>query len=174
MIALIDRLAAYAAREAENESPEERQRQEEEAAKRLVGEVKKQRERAKAGDTGAPGVKEEEMEGWGVTVLPPPVEGAQDDGLIDGIVPRRVQQVTAAVGKFRGIPDDVKLFEVFWHQIVELIKARSSVRSARGIADPTSAHRLAPTCQYKTSPHSSSPSSTCPSAATPISSNTST
>jgi vacuolar protein sorting-associated protein 35 len=26
--------------------------------------------------------------------------------------------------RFRGIPEDVKLFEVFWHQVVELIKAR--------------------------------------------------
>lgn len=26
--------------------------------------------------------------------------------------------------KFRGIPEDVRLFEVFWQQVVELIKAR--------------------------------------------------
>ncbi len=29
-----------------------------------------------------------------------------------------------AVGKFRGIPEDVRLFEVFWEQIVQLIRAR--------------------------------------------------
>ena len=29
---------------------------------------------------------------------------------------------TTVVKKFRGIPENVKLFEVFWHQIVELIK----------------------------------------------------
>ena len=28
------------------------------------------------------------------------------------------------VKKFRGIPENVKLFEVFWHQVVELIKVR--------------------------------------------------
>lgn len=28
------------------------------------------------------------------------------------------------VKKYRGIPEDVKLFEVFWHQVVELIRAR--------------------------------------------------
>lgn len=39
MIALIDRLAAYAAREAENEDPEETKRQEEAAAKRLAERV---------------------------------------------------------------------------------------------------------------------------------------
>ena len=29
-----------------------------------------------------------------------------------------------AVRKFRGVPENVKLFEVFWQQIVELIKVR--------------------------------------------------
>ena len=29
-----------------------------------------------------------------------------------------------AVRKFRGIPESVKLFEVFWQQVVELIKVR--------------------------------------------------
>ena len=29
-----------------------------------------------------------------------------------------------AVKKFRGIPENVELFEVFWHQVVELIKVR--------------------------------------------------
>jgi vacuolar protein sorting-associated protein 35 len=29
----------------------------------------------------------------------------------------------AAVRKFRGVPEDVQLFEVFWKQVVELIKA---------------------------------------------------
>lgn len=28
------------------------------------------------------------------------------------------------VRKFRGVPEDVKLFEVFWQQVVELIKVR--------------------------------------------------
>mgnify|MGYP001579303170 CR=1 FL=1 len=118
VIALIDRLAAYAAREAENESPEERQRQEEEAARRLVGEVKKQRERARNGD--------DETEGWGAVVLRNGGGQADDDGLIDGQVPRLRDDIP--VRKFRGIPEDVKLFEVFWHQIVELIKVRFLAR----------------------------------------------
>ena len=42
VISLIDRLAAYAAREAENEDPEETKRQEEAAAKRLAEKVKMQ------------------------------------------------------------------------------------------------------------------------------------
>lgn len=43
VIALIDRLAAYAAREAENEDPEETKRQEEAAAKRLAERVRTQK-----------------------------------------------------------------------------------------------------------------------------------
>ncbi|KAN0065553.1 retromer complex subunit Vps35 [Thecaphora frezii] len=33
-------------------------------------------------------------------------------------------QPVKPVGKFRGIPEDVRLFEVFWEQIVQLIRAR--------------------------------------------------
>jgi vacuolar protein sorting-associated protein 35 len=130
VIALIDRLAAYAAREAENESPEERVRQEEEAARRLVGEVKKQRARERAKqdgvETGAINVDGEETEGWGAVVDVGGNEGPKDDGLIDGQVPTAVPGQEKPVRKFRGIPEDVKLFEVFWGQIVELIKVRLS------------------------------------------------
>jgi vacuolar protein sorting-associated protein 35 len=126
VIALIDRLAAYAAREAENESPEERQRQEEDAAKRLVGEVKKQRERSKASEIiAAAEVAHEDTEGWGAVSVPA-VPVVVDEGLIDGVVPTAVERPMPIVGKFRGIPHDVKLFEVFWHQIVELIKVGNS------------------------------------------------
>lgn len=38
--------------------------------------------------------------------------------------PAPQQQQQPEVKKYRGIPEDVKLFEVFWHQVVELIKAR--------------------------------------------------
>lgn len=130
VIALIDRLAAYAAREAENESPEERQRQEEEAAKRLIGEVKRQREKAKALEGSAAAAKNQEQEalsrpaaaeGWGDELVHNGVAALEivDDGKIDGVTPTIPEQM---VRKFRGIPEDVKLFEVFWHQIVELIK----------------------------------------------------
>ncbi|GAA5895712.1 hypothetical protein JCM6882_000376, partial [Rhodosporidiobolus microsporus] len=148
VIALIDRLAAYAAREAENESPEERRRGEEDAKRRLGVEVRRRREAARkavaaqeGGDRPTQSVPEkgEETEGWGaaVNVLPPSAQAAADaaaaakakeegEGLIDGQVPRRVGQdgQPVAVRKFRGIPEDVKLFEVFWEQVVNLIKAR--------------------------------------------------
>ncbi|KDE02463.1 hypothetical protein MVLG_06982 [Microbotryum lychnidis-dioicae p1A1 Lamole] len=128
VIALIDRLAAYAAREAENESPEERQQQEEEAARRLLREVKRQREKAKLDAdgrsllAGSSGSVDGETDAWGAEIVPPEQdEVSQDDGLIDGVVPTAPAHT---VRKFRGIPENVRLFEVFWQQVVELIKAR--------------------------------------------------
>lgn len=69
---------------------------------------------------------EVETEGWGAVVdVSNGEEKALDDGKIDGFVPTRREEINVGpVGKFRGIPHDVKLFEVFWHQIVELIKVR--------------------------------------------------
>ncbi|GAA5943156.1 hypothetical protein JCM3775_007610 [Rhodotorula graminis] len=140
VIALIDRLAAYAAKEAENEPPEERRLQEEEAKRRLEGEVGRQRQRRRAalraenaadGQGEGEGEGDEETEGWGaaVSALPPghPDAGVKDldvgDRLIDGQQPTRVGK-DGEVRKYRGIPEDVKLFEMFWEQVVNLIKAR--------------------------------------------------
>ena len=68
--------------------------------------------------------KSEETEGWGgVVALKNGIKEIEDDGLIDGQVPTIPEH---AVKKFRGIPEDVKLFEVFWQQIVELIKVSFS------------------------------------------------
>ena len=33
-----------------------------------------------------------------------------------------MEKKTETVRKFRGIPEDVKLFEMFWEQVVQLIK----------------------------------------------------
>ncbi|SCV73229.1 BQ2448_7154 [Microbotryum intermedium] len=142
VIALIDRLAAYAAREAENESPEERQQQEEEAARRLLREVKRQREKAKSdADGGSPtagssGSALGETDAWGAEIAPPEQEEApQDDGLIDGVVPTAPAHT---VRKFRGIPENVRLFEVFWQQVVELIKVRLTTNGSARVVTANS------------------------------------
>lgn len=109
VIALIDRLAAYAAREAENEDPEETKRQEEAAAKRLAERVRAQKLRAR--EYGA--APDDGETAWGVSAQ------SEEKGKekADDAPPKR----------FRGIPEDVKLFEVFWHQVVELIKVRNHI-----------------------------------------------
>lgn len=221
VIALIDRLASYAAREAENDSPEEIRRQEEEAGRRLkekmgrmrnqAGQVwdevqqeearrkasEAQEEEARAAGTSATSFSNGErpdasMPGMpsvathssaepeqaanraaapgqdtSFTAVPEGLEdgawggGNQEDteankgrGMRTNAFPSAAPQGTAednphtdeqkqkeasnaeakqqapaptappVVKKFRGIPEDVRLFEVFWEQIVRLIRAR--------------------------------------------------
>ncbi|TFY76911.1 hypothetical protein EWM64_g7101, partial [Hericium alpestre] len=144
VIALIDRLAAYAAREAENEDPEETKRQEEAAAKRLAERVKVQRARVREATNLASPTSEfkPEADAWGSPTSPtlpasPPTNGingtnglthadAEKGPEVDGekADKGKEKEGTAQVRKFRGVPENVKLFEVFWEQVVQLIKAR--------------------------------------------------
>lgn len=139
VIALIDRLAAYAAREAENEDPEEKKRQEEEATKRLAEKVKQVRlhdhtapEDAKPqtprpaeadawANESSPDKKEDGEE---VTENGKPENGEKKEGAADGQVESEEKPPTPPEKPktYRGIPEDARLFEVFWAQIVELIK----------------------------------------------------
>ncbi|KAF8169937.1 vacuolar protein sorting-associated protein 35 [Pholiota molesta] len=135
VIALIDRLASYAAREAESEDPEETKRQEEAAARRLAEKVKTQKAKAREqgayraasptspsletpswGEPPTPTTATDESDATSVTE-PPPIDASDDK------VPTTGKEETP-VRKFRGVPEDVQLFEVFWKQVVELIKAR--------------------------------------------------
>jgi vacuolar protein sorting-associated protein 35 len=121
VIALIDRLAAYAAREAENEDAEEAKRQEEAAARRLAERVKARRERARAnGSVSSVGEFKTEA-AWGEPTSLVPTEekrGSADDENVE----KGKEKESETVRKFRGVPENVKLFEVFWEQVVDLIK----------------------------------------------------
>ncbi|KAJ7441256.1 vacuolar protein sorting-associated protein 35 [Mycena latifolia] len=88
VIALIDRLAAYTAREAENEQASRSHPESEQPP------------------------TEDGMDGTTVA----------DEVSTNGSV--ETERPVASVRKFRGVPEDVQLFEVFWQQVVELIKAR--------------------------------------------------
>jgi len=111
--AMIDRLADYAKREAESEDPEERKRKEEDAANRLAEEVRKMRLRTV-------GNSETASENASVDDKEVSENGTMDGADIDG---EKVKG-DESVKRFRGIPGDVKLFEVFWEQLVVLVKAR--------------------------------------------------
>jgi vacuolar protein sorting-associated protein 35 len=123
VIALIDRLAAYAAREADSEPPEVIKQQEEESARRLAEKLKRQ----KIGGYIDEDDEDDDPELNKLSLL-------QEDELLDmnekfsddqtsETQPDKIkQQNEPSVKKFRGIPEDVKLFEVFWAQIIELVK----------------------------------------------------
>ena len=124
VIALIDRLAAHAAREAENEDAEETKLQEEAAARRLAERVKAQRARARANGATSPVHEYSNEPGWSEPISSPyteekPASTADGDG---EKLDKGKEKVGEAVRKFRGVPENVKLFEVFWEQVVELIK----------------------------------------------------
>lgn len=128
VISLIDRLAAYAAREAESEDPEETKRQEEAAARRLAEKVKLQKAKLRANTpaAGSDGVQAIDVDIW--SSEPQSLTSAQAKDVENlSRVPQSGESPNdesgeTTVRKFRGIPENVKLFEVFWQQIVELIK----------------------------------------------------
>ncbi|KAF8168442.1 vacuolar protein sorting-associated protein 35 [Crassisporium funariophilum] len=139
VIALIDRLASYAAREAESEDPEETKHQEEAAARRLAEKVKTQKSRARedglfrvASPTSPTG---SESNAWGAPPTPmtattitesvtSSVPDTATDTSFEESLGKGKEKEGVPVRKFRGVPEDVQLFEVFWKQVVELIKAR--------------------------------------------------
>ena len=175
VIALIDRLAAFAAREAENEDPEEKKRQEEEAAKRLAERVKGARGKGKTvaeGEKVQSPAKPAEAAEWAGEEPPSPTkqdsaedksvdeekkaavepekkaEGGAEDGAVGEKPVAAAEPAPAAPAKFRGIPQDVKLFEMFWEQVVQLIKV--GLCSSWTGSQPLM-RRLDPTCPSKTS-----------------------
>ncbi|KAG2049135.1 vacuolar protein sorting-associated protein 35 [Suillus hirtellus] len=130
VIALIDRLAAYAAREAESEDPEETKRQEEAAARRLADKVKVQKARVRENGAAA-GAPPSAEDAWDSAVADTEKSmaelevGAGAATTTNGVTVEEKQGHDGSpVRKFRGVPENVRLFEVFWKQVVELIKAR--------------------------------------------------
>lgn len=182
VISLINRLAAYATREAENESADARAREEYEANERLAAKVRDMRRHVVSKPPSAiwreivleqntkrdtwrllssdleQALPDDGNNIWSDT-FKPPSSSQEDDAWIDGEIaaseapkeasaepehaldeepsqspdvggaesdkPQREQdQAASAPAKFRGIPEDVRLFEVFWEQIMLLMRAR--------------------------------------------------
>lgn len=129
---MIDRLAAYAAREAESEDPEETKRQEEAAARRLAEKVKIQKAKLRANPSaaGSNGMQNMDADIWSSEPQISTSAPTKDDEDLTQTTqdmngePNNDEKDDIAARKFRGIPENVKLFEVFWQQVVELIKVR--------------------------------------------------
>lgn len=124
IIALIDRLAAFAAREAEAETEDQTKTK----LLTLTAEEKKKRKalseaKAEKDDTEEEPANEEDQENK---------EGDEEQGAENPANNGEEKTADADVGeedetessvkKYRGIPEDVELFVVFWTQIVELVK----------------------------------------------------
>lgn len=122
VIALLDKLAAFAAREAENEALEAANLPPPTPAKALEADTAN----GKADAPTSPNSADNEK----VAGESQDIEKASADntaGEQDKEAKSELSQTkpkAPEVKKYRGIPEDVKLFEVFWHQVVELIRAR--------------------------------------------------
>lgn len=116
VIGLMDRLSAYAARESESESPEERRKAEEDATTKLLEKLRVSKESKPAdkpaqenGDApeARPAESDAASTATSTTAVEPPEESAPTNG---------------ESKRSRGIPDNVKLFEIFHEQVASLVK----------------------------------------------------
>lgn len=128
MIGLMDRLSSYAARESESESPEDRKKTEEEATLKLLEKLKIGKEKTPENHTAENESKEvngDQPNGEKVVDLP---ESNAAESLKEEPEPA-IEASDDAVGpallkKKRGIPDDVKLYEIFYDQVTNLVSAQ--------------------------------------------------
>jgi vacuolar protein sorting-associated protein 35 len=128
VIGLMDRLSSYAARESESESPEDRKKTEEEATLKLLEKLRIGKERKPenhAAENESKEVNGGQPNGEKLADLPessavkspkeepePTVE-ASDDAVRPALLKKK-----------RGIPDDVKLYEIFYDQVTNLVGAQ--------------------------------------------------
>lgn len=119
----MDRLSSYAQREAESESPEQRKKTEEESIAHLLEQVRIAKEEKVAEPEPAPA--HQNGDSLEVSETQPPAEEAVDDSSTLAEAPSEETPVAEADGeieKKRGIPNNVKLFEIFNEQVQTLVK----------------------------------------------------
>ncbi|RDL42185.1 Vacuolar protein sorting-associated protein 35 [Venustampulla echinocandica] len=143
VIALMDRLSSYAARESEAQPSEDRQKQEEEAVAKLMETIKlnKEKEAEQPPPTESNGEQtESEPNGAAEEVVeeqaseqtestdkstdteapassePEPANGTGEEDAMD-------EKDTTAT-KHRGIPESIKLYEIFFEQVMNLVNAQ--------------------------------------------------
>ncbi|MCJ1438473.1 Vacuolar protein sorting-associated protein 35 [Xylographa pallens] len=129
VIGLMNRLSTYAERESESEPPEDRKRSEEEATVRLLEKLKISKEskpaeaegdKAKSEDTNGHVANGDDPSANAVTVKEN-VE-ATGDKTVKSIAEDDVDSTSPR--KNRGIPEDVKLYEIFYGQVTHLVQAQ--------------------------------------------------
>ncbi|KAF2263796.1 vacuolar protein sorting-associated protein 35 [Lojkania enalia] len=117
VVGLMDRLSAYAQREAEPETPGQRKKTEEESIANLMEQLRVAKERkpeqtpaqqnGNASGEAQAGAEDASVATSATVVEPPEAETAVEDGEAE---------------KSRGIPKNIKLFEIFHEQVATLVK----------------------------------------------------
>lgn len=124
VIGLMDRLSSYAARESEAEAQGDRLKQEEEATARLLEKLKLSKE--PGGSTSHSAIAKPQQEN-GEQVNG---EAATESGVGDAVGakpaedPKQSSSGEHITTQKKGIPDNVKLYEIFYDQVVNLVNAQ--------------------------------------------------
>lgn len=139
VIGIMDRLSAYASREADSETPEERLRKEQEAAQRLLEKLS-----MKDTETGEKLEKLASSESYTMDG-PRSDKSGSDDGTQDSKsegastpkpteeeagtkTPTDAKEESGQEKPTKGIPDDIKLYEIFYEQVLNLVNVRAHTR----------------------------------------------
>ena len=126
VIGLMDRLSSYAARESESEPQENRQKSEEEATVRLLEKLKLSKE-SKNQETKSDTTDQQKPNGEQVNGDKPsdaPVEDHTEQTKKDSETSQESQHGKDPPGRNNGIPENVKLYEIFYDQVVHLVGAQ--------------------------------------------------
>ncbi|KAH0555994.1 hypothetical protein GP486_006066 [Trichoglossum hirsutum] len=126
VIGIMDRLSAYASRESESEPVEDRRKMEEEAALKLLEKLQLSKETARD-DAPRPaavdGKPESETQTNGASTSEEAPHKVLDTPVNQDGEPRDKNEPTTK--KNRGIPENVKLYEIFYDQVVNLVSAQN-------------------------------------------------
>ena len=159
----MDRLSAYATREAEAETPEERLRKEEEAARRLMERLNvdehpesAQSSQDPAGASKSPKLSSEAYPADGGRSKSPsangedkavqPPETGEPESPKESAPPADAAEETQKPSK--GIPDGVKLYEIFYNQVTNLVNVRAHTRQfSHSAAEPHADFRVSSKAQ---------------------------
>ena len=127
VIGLMDRLSSYAAREAELETTEDRKQAEEQAATKLLERLRisKEHEKPQAMAAMAEGKQTngEQVNGDKPTETPSSeIQGQPNEDSKHGAASENGDETPSS--RSRGIPKEVKLYEIFYEQVVNLVNAQ--------------------------------------------------
>lgn len=114
----MDRLSSYAQREAETESPEQRKKTEEDSIAQLMEQLRVAKEKALE-----PAPPTTQHNGDSPETQPGAEEAPAAPSTAAASVPdTEATETDSAIEKRRGIPKNVKLFEIFQEQVQTLVK----------------------------------------------------
>jgi vacuolar protein sorting-associated protein 35 len=121
VVGLMDRLSSYAQREAESESPEQRKKTEEDSIAQLLEQMRIAKEK-KAEE---PEAEVAQQNGDSSEAQSSAEEAPTEASSVTAVSEAETEATTeteGAVEKRRGIPSNVKLFEIFHEQVQTLVK----------------------------------------------------